>query len=300
MARTGWSEQMNNLLKSVFCAFLCLLVCAPAHARAEDRELKVLASTFPVYLFTKNVCANVPNVKVELLIPASAGCPHDFSLRPGDVQKLAKANILVINGAGLEEYLDKALQKAAPNLTIIDASKGIEPLLDNGHPNPHTFAAPAKAAIMTGNIADALARLDADNARDYESNARSSQEALASLSQKFATIGKKAKNRGIALEHDALAYLAKNADLEIVMMFEHGNSAAKLGRLKKELLELNPKVLAGDAQYADRLLQTLASETNIPYISLNPCASGPEDAEPDYYLQIMEKNLELLEAHFDE
>lgn len=285
---------------TALCLALFFIASCAHHARCEDKKLNILASVFPVYLFAANVCANVPGVSVSLLIPASAGCPHDFALRPLDARKLATTDILIINGGPLEEFLDKPIQSAGSKLAVIDASAGMKLLPgDDHHPNAHLFAAPADAAVMVGNIAKALAERDPERADAYKANAEAYAAELREISDKLRRVGGKAANRKIAIEHDALAYLALNADLEIALMFEHGDSAARLARVKKELLEKKPAALAGDSQYSDRLLQTLAKETGIPFIRLNPCAGGPENPPLDYYQRVMNENLRILEEHFD-
>ena len=42
---------------------------------------------------------------------------------------------------------------------------------------------------------------------------------------------------------------------------------------------------------------TLAAETGVPAVLLDPVASGPEDAAPDYYERVMENNCRILEEH---
>ena len=66
---------------------------------------KVLCTTFPVYQITRNVTVGVPGIQVELMIPARLGCPHNYSLTPDDMRKIASADTLVINGLGMEEFL---------------------------------------------------------------------------------------------------------------------------------------------------------------------------------------------------
>lgn len=280
-----------------------MLLAACHHGRCAEKTLRILATTFPVYQFTANVCHTARNVEVELLIPAAAGCPHDFALKPADLKKIADANIIVINGAGLEEFLTKPLASMHKKPEILDAGLNV-PVLgeadgNSDHVNPHIFASPANAALMVANIATRLSILDPENLPIYNQNATIYVEDLKKMGKSFQEVGAKAKNRGIALEHDALAYIAHNAGLNIVATFENSASASQLASLKKKLVKDKPALLAGDAQYPDRLLQTLATETKIPFAKLNTGASGPGDAPLDYYLSVMKKNLETLEKFFD-
>lgn len=308
-------------MKKIFFIFFCLIIFTGGchsfqhHAAfAQDASIRVVASTFPVYLFAANICAGGKDVKLELLIPAGMGCPHDFTMRPADLRKLALADILIINGDGLEDFLTKALEGLPKQPVLIDASANVPKLPaedhaghedhkhehhDHGGINPHIFASPSNAAIMAQNIASALAAADPGNADLYRKNGENYSQALSALGDAFEKIGKSAKNPNIALEHSALAYLARNARLQIVALFENGDSASLIARLAAKLKTDKPALLAGDSQYPDRLLKALARESGLPYAQLDTGASGPQNPPRDYYQQIMEKNLKILEEHFD-
>ncbi len=207
--------------------------------------------------------------------------------------------MLVINGAGLEEHLLEKMKSAAPGLAIVDAGLGITPLPsgDHDHPNGHIFASPKMAALMVGNIAAGLSLQNPVNESIFSLNAQNYAGALDGISQKFAETGLKAKNKKIALEHDALAYLAANASLEVVAIFESSMAAAQLKKLEDRLKTEKPAMLAGDSQYPSRLLETISQDTGIPFGLLNTCTNGPADAPLDYYQQKMNENLKILEAH---
>jgi ABC-type Zn uptake system ZnuABC Zn-binding protein ZnuA len=91
--------------------------------------VRVLCTTFPIYQITRNVVADYEGVRVELLLPASLGCPHHYSLTPQDMQKLARADVLIINGLGMEEFLGAPLEKANRGLHVVDSSRGTDGLL---------------------------------------------------------------------------------------------------------------------------------------------------------------------------
>lgn len=287
-------------MRKILLLFVAIfLVSACHHGHCAEKQVNILAATFPVWLFTANICQDIPDVRLELLIPASAGCPHDFALRPSDMQKLSRAQILVINGAGLEEFLTKPLDGLEHKPAIIDAGVGL-PLLDgHGSINPHVFAAPGEAAKMVEQIGKRLAELDPPHAGKYLENAQTYGNKLANLSAAFQKVGAKAANPRIAIEHDALAYLVTNAGLVIVAELEPGSSPAVMARIRAVLTQNKPGLLAGDAQYADRVLKTLADELQLPFAVLDPCASGPESAPPDYYESTMKENLRILEKYFE-
>ena len=91
---------MRKTTAGIVFLMILTLMCGAALA-----QTRVLATTFPVYQIVRNITQNVPDVEVQLMLPAQAGCPHDYALTPQDMSKLAQADILVLNGLGLEAFL---------------------------------------------------------------------------------------------------------------------------------------------------------------------------------------------------
>ena len=124
---------------------------------------------------------------MSVLVPPNAG-PHDYSFSPADIQKIAKADVLVINGAGLENWLQRGIRGAGKkDLLVVDTSAGIdlitgldvrplpgvhsEPDPDAGGPNPHIWLSPINAIKQVENIRDGLVSRDPVNAETYRANA---------------------------------------------------------------------------------------------------------------------------------
>ncbi|MBD5417743.1 MAG: zinc ABC transporter substrate-binding protein [Desulfovibrio sp.] len=323
-------KRLFSFLRRGFCALACLLALAPcAGARAAEAapasagEFRVLATTFPVWLFTRNVCHEVNGVRVELFVPAQTGCPHEFTPSPADLRKLAAAQAIVINGLGLEAFLSQPLRTLDKEHAVIDASRGTDPLPapaeaghghDDGHDhahdhgapgiNPHIFAGPAQAALMARAIGEGLARLDPPHAEAYRANAAAFAARLEGLAGPLAAIGKAAPHKGIVLQHDDLAYLAHEASLETLAVLRAGDensalSASQLNSLTRRLKAEAPVLIAGEPPAPDRAVELLSVESGVPFALLDPVASGPADAPLDYYERAMRANAETLRRYFD-
>ena len=145
---------MRKTTAGIVFLLILTLMCGAALA-----QTRVLATTFSVYQIVRNITQNVPDVEVQLMLPAQAGCPHDYALTPQDMSKLAQADILVLNGLGLEAFLGSPSARALKELHAIDSSKGISGLLPytdaeaaheeheghhHGGMNPHLFASPRR------------------------------------------------------------------------------------------------------------------------------------------------------------
>ncbi len=331
-------------------AFLCMLLVAAfavTGAFAAEPKVRVLATTYPVYLLTRAVAQTSPDVQVDLLIPAQAGCPHDYALTPKDMQKLSKANVVIINGLGLEAFLEKPLAAAGKKIAVIDSSKGVNVIAeehdedhdadhdkadaahkddhnpaaaaqghdhaqehghghDHGHDhgglNPHAFSSPLQAAVMARNIGRGLAAAAPDAAKNCPQAADAYAEKLEALGQRLAAVGANAANKNVVALHDGMAYLVRDAGLNLVDVIQEDEeaqpSAARLLDLVKKIKESKPVVLIGEPQYSDKPVLALAAETGVPAVQLDPLASGPSGAPLDYYETVMSKNLATLEKYF--
>lgn len=298
------------------CSLLLGAPTSAPRAAGGEGEFTVMATTFPVWLFTRAVCRDVPGVRVELFVPARTGCPHEFTPSPADLHRLAAAQAIVINGLGLEAFLSQPLRSLDKEHAVIDASRGTQPLPapaeDDGHGhdhgapgvNPHIFAGPAQAALMVRAIGEGLARRDPAHAAAYAANAGEAAKRMEGLSAQLAAIGKAAPHKGIVLQHDDLAYLAHEAGLDTLAVLRAGDegsalSASRLNALARRLKAEAPVLIAGEPPVPDRAVELLSSESGVPFALLDPVASGPADAAPDYYERVMAANAQTLRRYFD-
>ena len=273
----------------------------------------VLSTTFPIHQIVRNVTEGREGLAVERLLPGQMGCPHDYALTTQDMKKLAKADVLVVNGLGMEAFLGAPLKKANAKVTLIDSSKGITEILHDAHDagdhaaghsphehgavNPHLFASPRMSAKLAKNIAADLGRIDPDGAAHYARNAQNYAERMNRLADEMAALGKRLKNNRIVQPHGVFDYLARDMGLNIVaVMLPHGQepSAAGIRRLVKILQETQAGAVFTEPQYPQKIAKILAQETGTPFASLDPVASGPENAPPDYYETVMRQNMKTL------
>ncbi len=288
---------------------------------AQNPPLHVLATTFPVYQITRNVINGVDGIDLDLMIPAGLGCPHDYALTPQDMHKLAKADLLVINGLGMEEFLGAPLKKANAQLQVIDSSAGIADILQQkakGHdehqdahhheeeqhhhhagPNPHLFASPRMAALLAGNIARALAQQKPDAAQALLTNGKTYSEQLQQLADTMTQAAKGLVNRRIVTQHGVFDYLARDMGLEVVAVVQahagQSPSASEMLEIVKNIKEKKAGAVFTEPQYPAAIGKTIAHEAGIQAARLDPVANGPENAPLNYYQQVMQTNLTTLE-----
>ena len=127
-------------LSIVFCVMLCFSMISFGLISAFGRkpvdvskdDIVVVASIYPVYLITKNLCDGVDGVHVVNLTENLTGCSHDYQLTTKDMLMLETADILVINGGEMELFITGAAEKLS-SVTIVDSSMGISFLSGNAH-----------------------------------------------------------------------------------------------------------------------------------------------------------------------
>ncbi|MEW6259618.1 MAG: metal ABC transporter substrate-binding protein [Thermodesulfobacteriota bacterium] len=316
-----------------FIAYGCFPPLSFCNAASSQKH--ILVTTFPIYQIVRNITQGCEGIHTDLLLSSHLGCPHDYVVTPQDLQKLAKADILVINGLGMETFLEASLKKANPTITIIDSSKGISDLLpyDSGsgksksrqptpHPdarnidisrshnhahshdhasetNPHLFASPRMSARIAATIASVLSQLHPELSDRYHQNAETYMATLNRLADDMAALGKRLRNNRIVQPHGIFDYLARDMGLEIVATMQpegQSPSASEMIRLVQIIREKRVGAIVTEPQYPDKIGKTLSKETGVPLLHIDPAASGPQDAPLDYYETLMRKNLDALQT----
>ncbi len=122
---------------------LCLLLtltmllsgCGTPSSKTDPDVLQVAATTYPVYLLTEAVTEDIPNVDVRLIVDQEISCLHNYTLTMRDMVAVEQADVLVLNGAGMEEFLSDVLR----DRVCIDSSAGMTLITpdDGAHQHDH-------------------------------------------------------------------------------------------------------------------------------------------------------------------
>lgn len=127
---------MKSIKLLVFVLVIGLLsACSPntTNETAKDNKLVVYSSIYPVWDFTSKVGGD--KIDNKLLVPMGSEA-HDWEPSPTDIAGLEKADVLVINGLGMEFWTKSVLDSLSnKDLTLIDTSK--EANLIEGHSHDH-------------------------------------------------------------------------------------------------------------------------------------------------------------------
>lgn len=210
-------------------------------------------------------------VDVTSLVPVGAS-PETYEPTPHDVVSLAKARLIVENGAGLELWLAKLLRSAASrSARVLVLSDGL-PVegASTGQPgNPHLWLDPHFAKTYVSKIAGALREVDPVNALTYSANERAQLARLDALDawikQKIARVP--VQQRAMITFHDAWYYFDRRYGLRDIGAIEPSPgqepSAAWLAKLIALARDNHVKAVFAEPQFSPKLAAELASSAGI-------------------------------------
>ncbi len=293
---------MNRMLISVLLMSMLILPgCQSGSSNTtgstSSRPFVVVTSFYPLYVTALNVTLDVPGVElVNMTPPSTTGCLHDYQLTPEDLKTLHRADAFIVNGAGMESFLDKVV-KELPDLKIISAAEGFLLLKDSdGEENPHIWVSIDGAIAETKTITAGLASLDASRADLYRQNQNAYVSKLESLRDEMKKGLSDLDDRNIVTFHEAFPYFARDFNLNIVAVLQEEPDSEPSPQDIREIVDkiraTRTRVLFTEPQYPGTSAQVIARETGAQIFELDPAVTGPADA--DAYINIMKKNLQTL------
>ena len=295
-----------KLKNTLFCLLiaLCLLLtgCGGTNTAGggKDGSFHIVTSFYPMYIATLNITQGIEGVTVTNMTKPQTGCLHDYQLMTEDMKTLEKADAFVINGAGMESFLDKVI-KQQKSLKVIDASKGIDLLKDGDEENPHVWLSVTDAIAQVKNIAEQLKAADPKHADAYEKNAAAYIKKLEALKTEMHAALDTVPNKDIVTFHEAFPYFAKEFGLNIISVVEREPGTeptpAELQETIEQVKALPVKVLFTEPQYSPSAAETIARETGAKIYTLDPIVTGEANEQAlNAYIDTMKKNMETLKT----
>ena len=287
---------MKRLFLCVLVSLLLLTGCA-----SREEPAQIAATTLPVYEFTQRLCEGT-GITVTRLVTEEVSCLHDYSLNVRQVKAAEAAEVIVISGAGLEEFLDDILL----NKESIDASSGIELLCpEDGHDHeetgheghhhetdPHIWLSPANARIMAGNIALGLSLQYPAFADTFSENLRSLLQDLDALEAYGQQTLRDLSCRELITFHDGFSYFAEAFGLHILEAVEEESgseaSAKELIHLIREVEHHGLPAIFTEKSGSVSAAGIIARETGCESFCLDMAMAG------NSYFEAMYHNIDTL------
>ena len=291
---------MKKILGPLLALTLLLSACgAPAPTQEEDGTLHILATTYPVYLFTTAVTEGVDGVEVSLLVNQQTSCLHDYTLTVNDMKAIEKADVIVMNGLGLEDFMADAL--AASDAAVIDCSEGIEALPAMGHEghdhdteyDPHIWMNEEGALVMMNDILHGLGALDEANLDLYTENFNAAAALMPGDDERLESLA----CRDLITFHDGFQYFAQDNGLTILKAIEEEEgseaSAADIQEIVALIREHDIPAIFTEVNGSDATAQAIARETGVEVYQLDMIMSG-DGTGIQPYIDAMQKNIDTI------
>ena len=263
---------------------LCLLTALQLSAS------HAVCTTYPIWLLTKAVAGNAPDVKIALLINSQHGCAHDYTPAPRDLAKIMKnGTLLIANGLGLDDHIVNAAKKVNKNINICLAADCSDKL------DAHYFIAPDNAKVMLDKIALVLSRYAPADKEIFNANKARYHLLLDELSKQYKKLPPR---QSVVLQNSTFLHLAKAAGYNVILVKKEHDSVLSSSELRKLLQKIKtekPYAIWAEKGSADPVLTVLKKHTKLPVIELDTMLHGTDDPPEDHFIKLMRSNLETLQ-----
>jgi ABC-type Zn uptake system ZnuABC Zn-binding protein ZnuA len=324
--RLGIKRSVWTAVGAALASLVLVAGCNGSAASPSPSESSEAAADYTV-IATTSVFADLAqlalgdNVTIETIIPAGVDV-HTFEPSPADAQKLAGADLIVMNGLGLDEWALSLLDAAGKSEEdVLELAEGIdesnawvylegeehseEEGEEHGHggTDPHIWLDPKGAAIYVNRIAARVASELPERAMAIESARDAGLAEIAALDEElrvgFAAVD--ASARKIVTFHDAFGYFARAYEIEIVGVAVEAPgqepSAKEIAALIDAIKAAGVTSVFSEAQFPSKVLDQVAAETGATVLE-NLYSDALGDAPANSYLGAMRANASAILASF--
>ena len=300
---------MKRITAVILVISVLLTVCCSCKAEKNTNDkILLVASFYPVYIFTLNIVDGIDEFTVECMAEQNVGCLHDYQILSKDARLISDSDVFIINGAGMEEFLEDVYM-SVDDVKVIDSSKNIEVLEvcheehheddehhHNHNVNSHIWMSVKNAIIQCENIAYELSEMYPDYKEQIEKNKIRYIGRLEKLHSELKTEAEKIKDKNIITFHESFDYFANEYSFNIlakVESHEGGEPSAKgLAELTEIIKEQNVTVLFVESDYKGSAATVLSNETGVEICVINPVINGADTLTS--YEDIMRENLKAV------
>jgi ABC-type Zn uptake system ZnuABC Zn-binding protein ZnuA len=264
---------------------------------AGGRALQVVATTTQVADFARVVGGD--RVRVTSLIKPNVDA-HDYEPSPADLDAVARADVVLRNGVGLEDWLDDTIESSGFSGPVVDTSQGVALRQGEGGPDPHIWQNPRNAQRMAANVERALAQAAPDAATRFRANLAAYDRELRDLDAEVARQVDSLANKKLVTNHDAFGYYVDRYGLELVgsVIPSFDTSAELAGRDVRDLVAkiraTKVKAVFTEQSLPPKTAETIAAEAGVKVVAgegaLYGDSLGPAGSEGDTYVKSIRHN----------
>ena len=287
-------------------ACLVALLVAGCSTPGGDRgpggeELRVVATTTQV----ADLAVNVRGDRVQVTSLLKPGIDaHDYEPSPADLEVIARADLVLQNGVGLEEWLADTIESSGYDGPVVDTSQGVALRQVEGEPDPHIWQNPRNAERMAANIERGLATAEPAAAAAFEANLAAYTRRLEALDAEVERQIDSLANKKVVTNHDAFGYYIDHYGLELVgsVIPSFDSSAELSGRDIRDLVAkiktTGVKAIFSETSLPPRAAETIGREAGVRVVTgedaLYGDGLGPPGSDGDTYLKMIRHNTRTI------
>jgi zinc transport system substrate-binding protein len=264
-------------------------------APAPAGGIRILTTSLPLYCLVCQLAGDAARVE-NLLAPGTDA--HDFQLARRERERLERAEVIVVNGLGLEPWLPLALRASSAPGRVIVATAGLG-RLPSGRTNLHVWLDPLLACRMVTNILEGLRQADPAQASRYAANAGALVTRLQSLDDEIRAALQPLRGAALVTQHDAFAHFALRYNLRVVGVLEEvpglEPSPRHLSRVRRVIQEEHVRAIFVEPPSSSRLARQLAQDLGLAVAPLDPLETGAP--RPEAYEEGMRRNVRTLRQY---
>lgn len=310
----------NRIILIFLLSFVFIFTaCANKNeSTVKDNKLKIYTSFYPMYDFTKKIVGD--KADVINIVPVGSE-PHDYELTTTDRKNFEKANLIVYNGAGMEEWIDD-LMKGMNKEIFVNASIGVDFIeghshtddeehedddhdIEDQHLDPHIWLSPKNAMKQLTNIYEAVIKIDATNSTYYKENLDRAINDIKKLDEEYKIKLEQYKGKTIVVSHEAFGYICNDYGINQLgiegLSPDTEPSPKKMMSIVEFCKKNNVKVIFFEELVSPKVAETIAKELGVETKVLNPIEglSEKELKEGKDYISIMRENLNSIIYSFN-
>lgn len=273
----------------------------PVQTLAPGSILNVVTTTTQVTDFATVVGAD--RAKIYSVLKANVD-PHDYEPTPADLDAIAKADVLIQNGVGLEKWFQDTLKNANPKGLVVDASKGVTIRKNGKEEDPHIWHNPQNAKIMVKNIQAAFDAVSPSDKATFDKNATDYLSQLDKLDSDIKSQLSTLSSKKIVSNHDAFGYYIDHFGLtfvgSIIPSFDTQTELSQkdindlVGKIKSQ----GVKAIFSESSLPPKTSETISKEAGVKVVegkdALYGDTLGPPGSEGDTYLNMERHNTKEL------
>ena len=296
---------MARLRYVITLLIACVSAAIAGQARAQAPEKLPVVATFSILAdFARNVGGE--RIEVTALVGPN-GDTHVYQPKPADAKELGAARLILVNGLGLEGWIDRLIKASGAKAPVVVAANGIKPqqMREEGRLelDPHAWQSIANAKIYVANIRDALIAADPEGASAYRANADTYLGKLDALDKEVrAEIAKiPPGRRQIITTHDAFGYFGTAYGFRFIapegVSTETEASARDVAKIIRQIKASNIPAVFLENVTDPRLVRNIATESGAKVGgTLYSDALSSPDGPAATYIEMMHNNIRELSA----